>query len=91
MDEYYGKGSFTEMKNKWSPEKGYDEFEKNESKYPRPGVGPGNELGLTLILKANIDDYFCSSTDSYGFKVLVHSAGDLARYFSNQTLEKLQF
>lgn len=41
--------------------------------------GPGNELGLSLILNADIDDYFCSSTHSFGFKVLLHSPNDLPR------------
>lgn len=30
-------------------------------------------MGLTLILNANADDYHCSSTNSIGFKVLLHS------------------
>lgn len=40
-------------------------------------------MGLSLYLKTDIDDYFCSSTKSYGFKVLIHSPNDLpkvARY-----------
>lgn len=35
--------------------------------------GSGSHLGLTLILNANADDYHCSSTNSVGFKVLLHS------------------
>lgn len=42
-------------------------------------VGSGNELGLSLILNADINDYYCSSTRSYGFKVLLHSPNDLPR------------
>lgn len=30
-------------------------------------------LGLSLILDANVSDYYCSSTSSSGFKVLLHS------------------
>lgn len=42
-------------------------------------IGAGNEKGLTLILNSNISDYFCSSTKSCGFKVLMHSPNDLPR------------
>lgn len=39
----------------------------------------GNEMGLSLILNADVHDYYCSSTRSYGFKVLVHNPNDLPR------------
>lgn len=32
-------------------------------------AGPGSAMGLTLILYSNFDDYYCSSTNSAGFKV----------------------
>lgn len=61
----------------WTPEKGfYPELPAPDSYlhfFPRPGVGAGSHLGLTLILDANADDYHCSSTNSIGFKVLLHS------------------
>lgn len=39
--------------------------------------GSGNSLGLTLVLNAAINEYYCSSTNGYGFKVLVHSPHEL--------------
>lgn len=36
-------------------------------------------MDLSLILKADIQDYDCSSTRSYGFKVLLHNPNDLPR------------
>ncbi|CAO1385548.1 unnamed protein product [Diamesa serratosioi] len=56
----------------WSPETGYDEKE-DKPKYPRPVPGAGSHMGLSLILDANVSDYYCSSTSSSGFKVLLHS------------------
>lgn len=41
--------------------------------------GAGNELGLTLFLKTDIEDYFCSSTKSNGFKLTLHSPSDLPK------------
>lgn len=35
--------------------------------------GSGSHLGLTVILNANTDDYHCSSTNSAGFKILLHN------------------
>lgn len=55
----------------WTPEKGYSKSE-NKS-YPYPVKGPGSNMGLTLVLNADVDNYYCSSTSSSGFKVLLHS------------------
>lgn len=30
-------------------------------------------MGLSVILDVNIDEYFCSSTSSSGFKILLHN------------------
>lgn len=42
-------------------------------------IDSGNEMGLSLILNADVHDYYCSSTRSYGFKVLLHNPNDLPR------------
>lgn len=67
------------MANDWSPETGFQSNELKHSKYgyPRPGLGSGKELGLMLILNAEIDEYYCSSTSGYGFKVLMNSPHEL--------------
>lgn len=36
-------------------------------------------MGLTLILNSDIKDYFCTSTKSYGFKILLNSPNDLPK------------
>lgn len=36
-------------------------------------------MGLTLILDADVENYYCSSTSSSGFKVLVHSPIEIPR------------
>lgn len=56
----------------WTPEKGYDENSKL-SHYPRQVPGAGTNMGLTLLLDADVSNYYCSSTSSYGFKILLHS------------------
>lgn len=41
--------------------------------------GTGSSLGLSLVLNAEINEYYCSSTSSYGFKVLIHSPNELPK------------
>jgi amiloride-sensitive sodium channel len=36
-------------------------------------------MGLTLVLNADLENYYCSSTSSYGFKILLHSPIELPR------------
>lgn len=38
--------------------------------------GTGTNLGLTVVLDAGISEYYCSSTNSYGFKFLLHSPNE---------------
>lgn len=35
-------------------------------------AGSGSHMGLSVVLYANVDDYHCSTTNSVGFKVLLH-------------------
>ncbi|XP_069692716.1 pickpocket protein 28-like [Periplaneta americana] len=56
----------------WTPEGGYPPNTPTGTLPWRPR-GAGSHLGLTLILDANIDDYYCSSTSSIGFKVRLHN------------------
>lgn len=39
-------------------------------------------MGLTLMLDADLDNYYCSSTSSSGFKVLLHSPIEIPRIAS---------
>lgn len=45
----------------------------------RYSVGAGRRLGLYVVLNANVSDYYCSSTKSVGFKVLLHSPIEMPR------------
>lgn len=53
----------------WNPETGYDENVPPDSIPWRP-YGAGQYYGLTLVLDVDVDEYYCSSTASVGFKVL---------------------
>lgn len=59
----------------WTPENGYTE-KSNKSHYPRPVQGAGSNMGLTLMLDADVANYYCSSTSSSGFKILLHSPAE---------------
>ncbi|XP_066996104.2 pickpocket protein 28-like [Anabrus simplex] len=56
----------------WTPESGYPANSVIGSVPFRPR-GPGAHLGLRVVLDAQIDEYFCSSTASIGYKLLLHS------------------
>jgi acid-sensing ion channel, other len=53
----------------WTPEEGYPKDAEHDALPWRP-VGAGKHLGLTLVLDNEIDEYFCSSTASVGFKAV---------------------
>lgn len=36
-------------------------------------------MGLTIVLDAGLSEYYCSSTNSYGFKVQIHSPNEVPR------------
>ena len=55
----------------WTPEKGYPK-DVTGALYPRPAAGAGSHMGLTLILDAQLAEYYCSTTSSSGFKILLH-------------------
>lgn len=39
--------------------------------------GAGSRMGLSLVLNADVHEYFCSSTSAYGFKVVLHAPHEL--------------
>lgn len=58
----------------WKPESGYPQDSIiNTHTYPRPIAGSGSHMGLSVTLNAMINDYYCSSTNAAGFKILLHS------------------
>lgn len=42
-------------------------------------IGTGTQLGLEVLLDGGINEYYCSSTNSYGFKILLHSPNETPR------------
>ncbi|XP_055371678.1 pickpocket protein 28-like [Condylostylus longicornis] len=45
--------------------------------YPRPGVGIGVSNGLSIVLDAEVHEYFCSFTHGAGFKISIHSPNEI--------------
>ncbi|XP_033220571.1 pickpocket protein 28-like [Belonocnema kinseyi] len=56
----------------WTPETGYSSNTPPDSVPWRP-YGAGKYFGLTLVLDVNLEEYYCSSTASVGFKMLLHN------------------
>jgi hypothetical protein len=52
----------------WNAEKGYTSNMPKDV-IPQRSYGTGLLYGLSLVLDVEIDEYYCSSTDSAGFKV----------------------
>lgn len=52
----------------WTPESGYA---KNlpEFYYPRTSGGTGSRMGLTVVLNASTEEYYCTKSMGNGFKV----------------------
>ncbi|XP_045472092.1 pickpocket protein 28-like isoform X1 [Harmonia axyridis] len=57
----------------WNPEDGFpDKISDARSDYiPRRPLGSGQHLGLSIILDTQVDNYYCSSTNSVGFKIVL--------------------
>ncbi|XP_073844138.1 pickpocket protein 28-like [Musca autumnalis] len=59
----------------WNPEAGYPK--KLPTKFfPRKTQGTGISMGLSLILNAEVDEYYCSSSGGAGFKINLASPID---------------
>ncbi|XP_068147801.1 pickpocket protein 28 [Drosophila tropicalis] len=56
----------------WNPETGYPNV-LPEKYYPRAAIGPGISLGFTVVMDAQLNEYYCSSTNGPGFKVFFHN------------------
>jgi acid-sensing ion channel, other len=59
----------------WNPEVGYAK-PPTKMDVPRTAAGAGSQMGLSVILDANVNEYYCSSTDSSGFKILLHNPNE---------------
>lgn len=56
----------------WNPESGYPK-DLPPYYYPRTAAGTGENLGFTIILNLEDEDYYCSSSNGKGFKIFLHS------------------
>ncbi|KAI8442241.1 hypothetical protein MSG28_005814 [Choristoneura fumiferana] len=56
----------------WTPEGGYPANAPYNG-FPWRPKGIGTDHGLTLVLDANIAEYYCASTKSPSFKILLHN------------------
>ncbi|XP_030380834.1 pickpocket protein 28 [Scaptodrosophila lebanonensis] len=59
----------------WYAEQGYAGHTQGRF-YPRTAQGTGESLGLSLTLDVQADDYYCSSSNSIGFKISLHSPNE---------------
>ncbi|XP_035448299.2 pickpocket protein 28-like isoform X1 [Spodoptera frugiperda] len=56
----------------WTPEDGYPADAPPDG-FPWRPKGIGTHHGLSLVLDANLAEYYCASTKSAGFKILLHN------------------
>lgn len=56
----------------WTAESGFPAHADRMLTYPRRGLGSGSHMGLTVVANVRANDYYCSTTNSAGFKVLLH-------------------
>ena len=66
----------------WTPEEGYEyaavlhekdqhgKVDFSDERLPRRSTAPGLHMGLTVLMDVQKDEYFCSGTESVGFKVI---------------------
>ncbi|XP_068158189.1 pickpocket protein 28 [Drosophila tropicalis] len=61
----------------WHAELGFGSIRRRTKLfYPRAASGTGESLGLSLILDVQANDYYCSSSNSIGFKIALHSPNE---------------
>nr|XP_017101236.2 pickpocket protein 28 [Drosophila bipectinata] len=76
--DYTSLERFSDIAVDWDPMSGYPK-RLPSSYYPRPGVGAGSSMGLQIILNGHVNDYYCSSTNGHGFKLLLYNPIDQPR------------
>ncbi|KAK4879622.1 hypothetical protein RN001_007768 [Aquatica leii] len=64
--------SFPPEVDDWDPETGYSQNASIEA-LPWRATGAGSHLGLSIVLDAQINSYYCSSSTGVGFKILLHN------------------
>ena len=59
----------------WYSEKGYPNVLPKYF-YPQKVAGVGESVGLSIVLDVQKDQYYCSSSNSVGFKIALHSPNE---------------
>ncbi|XP_067635804.1 pickpocket protein 28-like [Eurosta solidaginis] len=69
----------------WTLENGY---QNPLPKYftPMKAVGKGQSLGLRIVLNVESDEYYCSSSNSVGFKIAMHNPNERPDIFEKGLL-----
>ncbi|RZC39686.1 pickpocket protein 28-like, partial [Asbolus verrucosus] len=71
-DVTYLNHTFPKRVYDWSPERGFpNDSDGDMSTIPIRPSGGGTNLGLTVVVDVQSDNYFCSSTNSIGFKIIL--------------------
>ncbi|XP_073832155.1 pickpocket protein 28-like isoform X2 [Musca autumnalis] len=73
--DYTSTNGRTTIPINWSIENGYKKPLPKDF-YPRTAIGSGVTMGLTVVLNADVEDYYCSSTNGAGFKMLLFNPID---------------
>ncbi|XP_030569500.1 pickpocket protein 28 [Drosophila novamexicana] len=76
--DYTSSRGLTDIAVDWNPISGYPKH-LPAGFYPRRGIGIGLANGLQIVLNGHTDDYYCSSTNGQGFKVLLYNSIDQPR------------
>ncbi|XP_032599199.1 pickpocket protein 28 [Drosophila grimshawi] len=76
--DYTSSNGLTDIAIDWHPIRGYPK-QLPAGFYPRRGIGVGIANGLQIVLNGHVDDYYCSSTNGQGFKMLMYNSIDQAR------------
>ncbi|XP_017860767.1 PREDICTED: pickpocket protein 28 [Drosophila arizonae] len=78
LRDYTSSKGLSDIAVDWNPITGYPKY-LPAGYYPRPGLGMGIYNGLKIVLNGFTDEYYCSSTNGQGFKVLLYNSIDQPR------------
>ena len=68
--EVQNEGASSHRKRRATIDSTNEDFSNEE--LPRRGIAPGKSMGLSVMLNVKEDEYYCSGTESVGFKTLLH-------------------
>ncbi|CAG7817992.1 unnamed protein product, partial [Allacma fusca] len=71
---------FKDWKNwEWDGDTLLTPKEETKGEYPRRQKLPGKTFGLSILLNPDLHEYFCTTSDSVGFRLLAHSPIEVPR------------